>query len=296
MGPASFSNEAAFSKMFLDSISEMLQLTTVTDDYRLAWQNRDVNDFSDLKKHISKMCKGKNIVLMIDEVDQVSHNSTFLSFLGILRELFLTRQMGLYSTFHSVILAGVYDIKNIKLKMVQEGLHQTQPGETAVQNSPWNIAVDFDVDMSFSTAEIETMLRDYEMNEKIQLDKTIISQEIYYYTNGYPVLVSSICKFINEKLDKNWSPAGVRKAVKLLLKTSDNPLFDSLIKNLTNNDELSRLVYQLVMNDAKLSFNLDNPLLSLGVRYGYFSNKNGKVAISNRIFEIRLTNYFIKLD
>ena len=293
MGPSSFSNEAAFSKMFLAAISEMLQLTTVSAEYRLAWKNEDINDFNDLKKHISKMCKGKKIVLMIDEVDQISHNLTFLSFLGVLRELFLTRHMGLYSTFHSVILAGVYDIKNIKLKMVQEGGHKTQPEETVIQNSPWNIAVGFDVDMSFSMDEIETMLRDYGQEEKIQLDKTEISKEIYHYTNGYPVLVSSICKLIDEKLDKNWSLAGVRRAVRLLLKSSDNPLFDSLIKNLTSNDELSRLVYQLVMNDAKLSFNLDNPLISLGVRYGYFNNKDGKVAISNRVFEIRLTNYFI---
>ena len=44
-----------------------------------------------------------------------------------------------YPTFHSVILAGVYDIKNLKLKM--------RPEETHQYNSPWNIAAKFDVSM-----------------------------------------------------------------------------------------------------------------------------------------------------
>ena len=40
-----------------------------------------------------------------------------ISFLGILRNKYLLRQQGKDKGFSSVILAGVYDIKNLKLKI-----------------------------------------------------------------------------------------------------------------------------------------------------------------------------------
>lgn len=93
---------------------------------------------------------------MIDEVDKSSDNQIFLAFLGLLRNKYLERQQKRDHTFKSVILAGVYDIKNLKLKL--------RPEEETKFNSPWNVAVDFAVDMSFSPEDISTMLRDYEQD------------------------------------------------------------------------------------------------------------------------------------
>lgn len=67
-----------------------------------------------------------------DEVDKSSDNQIFLSFLGLLREKYLKCQQGKDVTFHSVILAGVYDIKTLKLKL--------HPQEESKYNSLWNIA------------------------------------------------------------------------------------------------------------------------------------------------------------
>ena len=67
-----------------------------------------------------------------DEVDKSSDNQIFLSFLGLLREKYLKCQQGKDVTFHSVILAGVYDIITLKLKL--------HPQEESKYNSPWNIA------------------------------------------------------------------------------------------------------------------------------------------------------------
>ena len=86
--------------------------------------------------------------------------------------------------FHSVILVGVYSIKNLKLKLRPESEHQ--------YNSPWNIAADFDVDMSFSPAQISQMLEEYERDYHTGMDTDLIAGEIYAYTSGYPVLVSMI--------------------------------------------------------------------------------------------------------
>ncbi len=136
-------------------------------------------------------------------------------------------------TFKSVILAGVYDVKSLKLKIRQE--------EEAKYNSPWNIAVDFNVDMSFSPKEIATMLKEYSKDNNITMDIKAISEEIYFFTDGYPFLVSRLCQIIDEKINKDnkktWTKEDVQKAVKIILEEK-NTLFDSLIKNLENNKEL----------------------------------------------------------
>ncbi|MDE5824422.1 MAG: ATP-binding protein, partial [Lachnospiraceae bacterium] len=84
---------------------------------------------------LSRICvkAPKPIVLMVDEVDSASNNQVFIDFLAQLRAYYLDREET--PTFHSVILAGVYNIKNLKLKLRSESEHQ--------YNSPWNIAADF---------------------------------------------------------------------------------------------------------------------------------------------------------
>lgn len=90
----------------------------------------------------------------------------------------------------SVILAGVHDIRNLR--------HKIRPDAEHRHNSPWNIASSFDVDMSFSPDDIVGMLKEYENDYHTGMDIPVISQLIYDYTSGYPVLVSSICK-LNDK-------------------------------------------------------------------------------------------------
>lgn len=86
----------------------------------------------ELGRRITKLCEqmNKEIILFINEVDKSADNQIFLSFLGMLREKFIRREMGEDITFHSVVLAGVYDIKNLKLNL--------RNGEEQKYNSPWN--------------------------------------------------------------------------------------------------------------------------------------------------------------
>ena len=52
---------------------------------------------------------------MIDEVDNASNNQVFLDFLAQIRAQYIERDI--QPTFQSVILAGVYDIKNLRRKI-----------------------------------------------------------------------------------------------------------------------------------------------------------------------------------
>ncbi|MCP4132792.1 MAG: AAA family ATPase, partial [bacterium] len=167
----------------------------------------------------------KPIVMMIDEVDKSTNNQLFLSFLGMLRDKYLLRNEGEDETFHSVILAGVHDVKNMKIKV--------RPDEEQKINSPWNIAVDFDIDLAFSAVEIETMLVDYSNEKKITMDIPAIAEELYYFTSGYPFLVSKLCYIIDtyiiEESDTTWNTGYVDRAVDRITR-EENTNFDSLIK------------------------------------------------------------------
>ena len=290
-----FKDEQVFCQGFLRKIFKALRVMGYKKTYYESWLNKDVNTFEALDEHITTMCENDKVVLMIDEVDKASNNLLFLGFLSILRSKFLSRREGFDFTFHSVILAGVYDIKNIKLKMISEGLHTPTELEGKIHNSPWNIAIDFEVDMSFSAKEIETMLIDYESDHQTGMDIPSISDEIRFYTGGYPVLVSRICKYMDEKL-KQWNVASVREAVRLLVSETENPLFRGLSQNLEGYTEVYDLLYDVLILGVRRNFSTDNPAVDLAFRYGYILNVKGRVKVSNKIFEIRLNDYFISKD
>ena len=298
MSLSSFDNESNFCKMFLGKISHALKISNADVEYSANWQNPNVTNMEMLSNHITEMCKNKKLVLMIDEVDKSSNNRLFLHFLGMLRAKYLDRQAEADYTFHSVILAGVSDIKNLKMKMINDGIHAPLAEEGRIFNSPWNIAASFDVDMSFSPAEISTMLRSYEQDQKTGMDISLIAEEIYRHTDGYPFFVSRICKHIDEKQARNWSVSGVEVAVNFIL-SEKNTLFDDMSKNLENYKNLYDYMYELVIMGEYKPYNTDNPTCNLADMYGYIKkghNGSEKAVVSNKIFNTRLSYYFVAKD
>ena len=295
IGDESFESADIFCRTFLELICGALEFTDASAEYKESWIDNKVASFIGLSRHITKMCKDRKVVLMIDEIDKTSNNRVFLHFLGMLRNKFLARKNKKDYTFHSVILAGVYDIKNIKLKMMDEGIYKPAPEENKLFNSPWNIAVDFEVDMSFSPAEIATMLSDYEAGHNTGMDITAIACEIYNYTSGYPFLVSRICKHIDEKLGGNWSLYGIQEAVKIIL-DEKNMLFDDLFKNMENNRDLYDFIYSILINGEIKDFVIHDPLIELGVMYGFFKRSGDRLNISCVIFERVMANYLISKE
>ena len=123
-----------------------------------------------------------------------------LDFLSQLRGYYIDRDVT--PAFQSVILAGVYDIKNIKRKIRSDEDHKN--------NSPWNmregneenesllsfddcprdhkepapydIAAKFRVDMSFSQKDITGMLEEYEKDYHTGMDIDTMAGLIYDYT------------------------------------------------------------------------------------------------------------------
>ena len=232
---------------------------------------------------LSKVCRynGRPIVLTIDEIDKASDNSSLITFLSILRKSFLERLNK--PTFQSVIFAGVYDIKNLKLKIRPDSEHQ--------YNSPWNIAVPFDVDMSLSADGIAKMLGEYKSDHGIVFDERSVAKMICDYTSGYPFLVSRICQIIDAD-HLTWDREGVLKAVNVIL-LERSTLFDNMVKKLDDYPELKQLLKGILFSGNANTFNPDEKYIQVASMFNYIVNKEGKVAVACRIMELRLYNLFI---
>ena len=285
-------NVSTFCRYFCTKIikaSRKLKNEILRQYWESVKQLEDI-DFDILSEKITDFCEesDKKIVLLIDEVDKASNNEVFIKFLGMLRSMYLDRTAtgDDNSTFWSVVLAGVYDVKNLKLKIRPEEQHQF--------NSPWNVAADYDLDMTFNPQEISTMLADYENDYHLGFDIKEISEEIYKYTSGYPVLVSRVCKEIDENLGKIWTKGNVLKAVKYIADDDKFVLLDDISKNLQRHSDLHDLLYDITINGTQYMYSPVDPVMKLAIMFSYIKKSdNSGVDIHNLIFEDAIHTYFI---
>lgn len=302
-GDAKFKNENTFALSFASSFVRLFHKNYKEADSKLqaavaclkydAEKRTEGFELKELFERLGDICDvaDKRIVLMIDEVDSASNNQVFLDFLAQLRAYYINRDE--QATFQSVILAGVYDVRNLRKKIRTEDAHKV--------NSPWNIAADFKIDMSFSTEEIAGMLLEYEKDYHTGMDVYKVAELLHEYTAGYPFLVSRLCKYMDEEAgekekfstkEKRWTKEGFEEAVRLLL-SEKNTLFESLIGKLNNYPELNDMLKELLFVGKSIVYNADNTAIDNATMLGFIKNLHGMAVVSNRIFEMRLYNYYL---
>jgi len=258
MSHKDFEEEGAFVKAFSEAVlrkvsGEEAMPAEIRRELQELIGDSQETALSRLFEILSRWCRiSKNpIVLIIDEVDSASNNQVFLDFLSQLRGYYIDRDVT--PAFQSVILAGVYDIKNIKRKIRSDEDHKN--------NSPWNmregneenegllsfddcprdhkelapydIAAKFRVDMSFSKKDIAGMLEEYEQDHHTLVNKLM----------DYP--------------------------------------------------ELKNVLYELLFTGKAIPYNPLNKYIETAEMFGFIKNENGSAVISNRIFETVLYNLFI---
>ena len=171
----------SFSRLILDQ-SEFFGVT-IPDVIIQALEKLAEQDSSKLKMDVLfrtirrwAAANGSPIVLIIDEVDSATNNQVFLDFLGLLRDGYIARESDSVPALQSVILAGVTDVKHLKSKIRDEA--------DAKENSPWNIAADFTIDMSLSETGIAGMLNEYEADHHTGMDTGAIAKQIRLLSCG----------------------------------------------------------------------------------------------------------------
>lgn len=233
----------------------------------------------------------KKTVLIIDEVDSAANNQVFIDFLAQLRFYYMQRRKK--RTFQSVILAGVCDVRNIRRKIRSDEEHG--------QNSPWNIAADFDINMSFTKEDIDGMLKEYEADYQTGMNTDEIATLIFDYTAGYPFLVSRLCKVMDEKIEDGvtftdkksvWTRRGFLEAEKIVVK-ENNTLYQSLTEKLSRYSQLRTVLYELLFTGKPIPYVATNDYIQIAEMFGMIRNEKDSAVISNRIFETVLYNFFI---
>ena len=300
IGKAGLENENAFVKEFCRLLRRVTAKDKrVSDEIKqeigALFQRTDAaRNLGDLFDVFLEWCSvsEKEIVLLIDEVDKAIGFQVFLDFLSQLRYYYIERDTREIDTFKSVVLAGVTDVKHLKAKI--------RPDEDTKVNSPWNIAADFNIDMSLSKDGIKGMLDEYEADHSTGMDTAFIAKLIRDYTSGYPFLVSRICQIIDEQfvpekfesLSEAWTEPGIMAAIKSILSES-NTLFGSIMGKLQNMPVLRRKLKDVLFSGDTIPHLPDDPEQEMLRMYGFIVNDHNTAAIANRIFEMRLYNYFI---
>ncbi len=299
IGDAGFRTEQAFVKAFCrllkrkKSTYELLpeSIRNQLEEYLARTEEEAALD--ELFITFSEWCgkAEKPVVLMIDEVDSATNNRVFLDFLAQLRAGYISRETDDIPAFRSVILAGVTDVKHLRSRIRKED-------EDKIISPPWNIAADFDIDMSLSETGIKGMLEDYEADHHTGMDTADMAREIRAYTSGYPFLVSRICQLIDEQVSKRnglteaWSRRGLDEAIRLIL-AENNTLFQSLTGKLENYPEMKAALRSILMEGARLAYNAQQESIIQMEMFGFIRNDHSIVRVFNRIFETLLYNLFL---
>ncbi len=301
MSYAKFRDENTFSVAFAKAFIRMAENLELPDEMKTVLDRlkteireyREELELVELFQYLSDICRiaDRPLVLMIDEIDTAANNQVFLDFLSQLRGYYIDRDQS--PTFQSVILAGVYDIRNLKCKLHPDGTHR--------RNSPWNIAVDFKVNMSFSVNEIAGMLEDYEQDHCTGMDIREMTRLLFESTSGYPFLVSKLCKIIDEEVSCSagypdertaWTYAGYLEAERILL-AEKNTLFESMVNKLQDYPELKDIIYSILFAGKEKAYNTLDHTVETAEMFGFIKNVNGVIVIANRIFETVFYNLFL---
>lgn len=300
---AKFENGNVFSLSFAASFLRQLKRNhiTMTEEFSAVIAGLRENivtgnekfTLMELFEALGDLCSvsDKPVVLMIDEVDNATNDQVFLDFLSQLRAAYIDRDI--QPTFQSVILAGVYDVRNLKRKFRAKEDHKL--------NSPWNIAADFKIEMSFSVDDIVGMLKEYETDHNTGMDIAEMAGLLYDYTSGYPFLVSRICKYLDEEANpepgtdpagKAWNRIGFHEAVKMIL-MEKNTLFETLSEKLMRYPELSAMLCSLLFTGRSIVYNFYEPATNIATVLGFVKNQGGILAVANRIFDTWLYNFYL---
>ncbi|MDZ7876348.1 MAG: GxxExxY protein [Saprospiraceae bacterium] len=286
-----FEEEQQFASGFVRLLGKSMQVFDPENALKLLALAPTIKGMNALSDFITDFTSktDKKVVLFIDEVDQSSNNELFVRFLALLMSKYLARDE--VKTFHSIVLAGLHDVKSLKLKL--------RRNEQQKYNSPWNIAADFKINMNLQPSEIKSMLEDYTQDSSIKMDTEWFANRLFYFTSGYPYLVSKLCKVIDEeilpeKTVQEWTEDDLNEAFNLIFREANNTNFDTLVKNLEHYPDLYQLVFSLIFDSEKVEYSQHDALVNLGTLHGILGrSESGHLIIHNRVYRELIANMMV---
>jgi hypothetical protein len=110
-----------------------------------------------------------------------------------------------------------------------------------------------------------------------------------------------MCKIIEEEIirkreDKNWTVEDVENAFEIIVYGGyETTLFDSIAKNLQNNEKLYKFIYEIIVENKAKSYITNDKLVYLAKTYAIIKDEGKKCKIHNRIFEQRIYDLMLSI-
>ena len=138
------------------------------------------------------------------------------------------------------------------------------------------------------------------INGRLQQIKVLVDEGKYFTINrakqyGKTTTLRALAEMLRdeyENLKLVWTENGFNEAVRILL-AEKNPLFESLVGKICDYPELSVMLKTLLFTGRNIAYNPDETSIDMAQMFGFIKNQNGNVVIANRIFEMRLYNYYL---
>ena len=89
-----------------------------------------------------------------------------------------------------------------------------------------------------------------------------------------------------------WTKNGILAAVRQLVK-GPNMLYDDMVKHVEEYPELHGMLGNILFGGQDYPYHEYDRSVSIGKMFGFIVNRNGSVAVANRIFESQLYDYFL---
>jgi hypothetical protein len=135
------------------------------------------------------------------------------------------------------------------------------------------------------------MLEEYEADNNTGMDVHEVARSIHEHTSGHPSLVSQICALLDAR--KSWTPLGAgyaaRGAVSLESKRMKD-LFEYIRSPL-----IFDLTESIVLYGRRRIFSGGGQSMKKALKHGLVKDNGGYAALSNRVFEMCVTENLAKL-
>lgn len=219
----------------------------------------------------------RNIIIFIDEID---------SLLNLSKDLFSADDF--FASIRAYFNARADNPAFKRLNFAIMGVATPDDLMTDKERTPFNIGTAIQLD-HFNIEEAEPLLIGF---KNLKTDKQKLIQEIFYWTNGQPVLTQALCKAIVDREDeiKNIKHTVKRYVYDIFLSPDNedenhnlNNVQRRMMQTPKHSAKMLGLYQQIVLGQKIKSNSTDNAQLYLKLT-GIVRNREGYLEIANRIY------------
>ena len=237
---------------------------------------RDHNSFQSFLRELVSHLGNRRIAIIIDEFDGIPR-AALSDFLYTLRRIYLSRDAN-----RCPYSVGIVGVKNIRQLNYDRSI------------SPFNIQDEFALS-NFFLNQVDTLLEQY-TQEVGQAFAQEVVKSVHKQTAGQPFLVNRMAQVLTEEMNIPVSETICSEHFEIAYKkilNESNVHISHLTTNIRREPGFERVLMRVILNEQKLPFSIDDPIMSELFTYGVMvPDTDGNCKIQNPIYQYRIVRAF----